>query len=419
MHKSKFIGSCLILIGTTIGAGMLALPLVSGSSGFLWATALLIAVWALMTLTGLLVLEVNLALDSSACSFSSMADRTIGKLGKVITWIACLLLLYALTAAYMSGAASLLSTLINSYNIHIPNFLNAVLFTLLLGGTVFWGTQATDYLNRGLISVKGLLLFASFILLVPHISGSNLLCINCSITNKCLSSMLPIFLCSFGYHTVIPSLRIYIGNQPRTLRLIIVSGTTVSLIIYLLWLAVTMGTVPLTGDQSFTSILANNGSVGELINTVILLTQSKWLAAAINGFSDIAMATSFLGVTLGLFDFLADGFKRPNTRSGRAQTALLTFTPPLIFAFYYPQGFILALKYAAIFVTLLTIILPALMAYRLRANKKIKLHYKVFGGKTLLIVIVIIGFLLVGMQITSVSENRELRHAQISNSKDA
>lgn len=402
MQKSKFIGSCLILIGTTIGAGMLALPLVSGMPGFLCASILIITIWALMTITGLLVLEVNLALDRSACSFSSMANKTLGGLGKVVTWIIYLLLLYALTAAYMSGAASLLSTLMSSYNIYISNFLNAILFTLVLGGTVFWSTQSTDYLNRGLIGVKGLLLLASLILLAPNVSNSNLLYIKGSITTKYVTDMLPIFLCAFGYHTVIPSLRIYIGDEPRLLRMVIISGTTISLIIYLLWLVVNLGVLPLVGEYSFTSINASNGSVKELIATITLVTQSKRLAVAVSGFSNVAMATSFLGVTLGLFDFLADGFNRPNTRYGRAQTALLTFIPPLVFAFYYPQGFLLAIKYAAIFATVIGVILPALMAYRLRINKNLKSSYNVFGGNLLLTAIVVIGAIMVIIQIYQV-----------------
>jgi len=396
---SKLLGSCLILIGTIIGAGMLALPLVSGISGFLYASLLMIAVWALMTITGLLVLEVNLTLDSTACSFSSMADKTLGKPGKIIAWITCLLLLYALTAAYMSGATSLLSVLMNSCHIKAPNFMNAVFFTLVFGGAVFWSTKITDYFNRGLISIKGGLLLATLALLLPHINISNLLELHGSLETKCFIGMIPIFLCAFGYHTVIPSLRMYLGEQPRELKLIIILGTTVSLIIYLLWLAVTLGIIPLAGTNSFTTLTKNNGSVGELVSTVTLLTNSKGLSSAINGFSDIAMTTSFLGVTLGLFDFLADGFKRPNTRYGRSQTALLTFVPPLIFAYYYPQGFILALKYAAIFVTILEVILPALMAYKLRTNSTLPSNYRVFGGNKLLFIITIIGFILIISQL--------------------
>lgn len=59
-----------------------------------------------------------------------------------------------------------------------------------------------------------------------------------------------------------------------------------------------------------------------------------------------ALATSFLGVALGLFDYLADLFQRSNTAAGRLQTGAITFPPPLAFALFYPRGFVMALGYA-------------------------------------------------------------------------
>lgn len=402
MNLGKFIGSMLILIGTAIGAGMLALPLISANAGFTLATLLMLFVWALMTITGLLVLEVNLALDASACSFSSMAGKTIGTWGKIIAWLACLLLLYSLTSAYMAGAASLLSNLCNTYtNFKIPNFVNALLFTLVFGGAVYWSTKVTDYTNRFLISTKGLLLFITLALLLPHLNTPNLIQLPTATSWKFLSTTAPIFLCAFGYHTVIPSLRIYIGDKPKELRLIIIGGTLVALIIYLFWLAATLGVVPLVGENSFATLTKNNGSVGDMVKIITLIVNNKWIAIGVNGFSNIAMTTSFLGVTLGLFDFLADGCKRPDTRFGRTQTALLTFIPPLIFAFFFPKGFVLALGYAAIFVTILEIILPALMAWKLRKNNQLHSSYRVFGGKPLLYLVIIVGALLIILQLAT------------------
>ena len=210
--------------------------------------------------------------------------------------------------------------------------------------------------------------------------------------------MIPIFLCSFGFHPTIPSLSNYIGRKPRELKFAIICGSITALIIYLLWLVVTMGIVPLAGKHSFTSI---GDSVGDFIKTIYIIINNKWVTTTINWFANIAMTTSFLGVTLGLFDFLADGFKRSNTRLGRLQTALLTFTPPLVFALFFPEGFILALKYAAFFATILVIILPALMAYSLRKNSKLVSPYQLSGGKYLLIFILTIGTAMLIMQILS------------------
>lgn len=388
--KARYIGSTLILIGTAIGAGMLALPMTTAQSGFGPSALLILGTWLLMMLTGLLVLEVNLAFPLKQNSFNSMALGTLGKPGQIVAWITCLLLLYALTAAYIAGMGSLLSELIHTYfNISIDNRINALGFLIVFGSVVFWSTAAVDQLNRWLMSIKGLLLILMLILLLPHIDVSFLLAQ--STTSHSILFAVPIFLTAFGYHTVIPSLTNYIGKNVKVLHRIIVVGTVVPLVLYLFWLACALGVIPLGG---FTTLTITNGSVGDFVQLLDSCVQNHYVILAINGFANIAMTTSFLGVSLGLFDFLADAFKRTDTRSGRAQTALLTFIIPFLFAIFYPRGFILALSYAGICVTVLEVILPALMVYRLRKTS-LAPQYRVIGGTPLLTVILLVGIAIV------------------------
>ena len=78
---------------------------------------------------------------------------------------------------------------------------------------------------------------------------------------------------------------------------------------------------------------------------------------------------------------------------------MLTFVPPFAFALLYPEGFVLALGYAAIFATILIVILPALMVYKLRRNTKLTSSYRVGGGTPLLLIVLLAGIILVGIQI--------------------
>ncbi len=55
-------------------------------------------------------------------------------------------------------------------------------------------------------------------------------------------------------------------------------------------------------------------------------------------FADLALATSFLGVSLGLFDYLADLFQRRNNAVGRLQTGLITFLPRWHLLCFIPAG---------------------------------------------------------------------------------
>src|SRR3989344_3044796 len=200
--KSKMIGSILILTGTAIGAGILAQPLVAGGAGFWFSALAMIAIWALMTYTGLLVLEVTLALEPFQNNFHSMAKATLGKGGQAIAWITLLLLLYSLTAAYIAGAESILSTFTkNILGWNFPRGLNALLFLLVFGGAVFWSTRSVDLLNRGLMSIKGVLLILALIVLLPHIHIENLM--REKGAYRYMWSTLPIFATALGYHTCI------------------------------------------------------------------------------------------------------------------------------------------------------------------------------------------------------------------------
>ncbi|HLB57498.1 MAG TPA: aromatic amino acid transport family protein, partial [Gammaproteobacteria bacterium] len=129
------------------------------------------------------------------------------------------------------------------------------------------------------------------------------------------------------------------------------------------------------------------------------ITQNKWTIAFINGFSNIALTTSFLGVSLGLFDFLADGFKRANTRIHRTQTALLTFIPPFLFALIYPHGFVMALGYAAIFVAILEVILPPLMVWKLRQSTTLHSPYRAPGHPLLLALVLLLGIAIIVIEL--------------------
>ena len=392
----------MIVIGTTVGAGMLALQTVSAPAGFTLATILMLVMWFLAVITGLMVIEVNLALPSHACTFSSMAERTLGAFWKAITWISFLFLFYSITWAYISGGTSLITNTIEYvFHVKLPGWISAVSFTVILGSSVFFGARIVDYFNRSLISIKGFLLVATLILVLPHVDLNKLAATQNIEQAKYLWIAAPIFLVSFLYHSVIPSLRIYIGDKPQELKRIVIYGTTVSLIVYLLWLAATLGTVPLVGNNSFTSLAQSHSSVGEFVQTMSIIINNKWIASSISCFASIAMTTSFLGVTLGLFDFLADGFRIPNTKSGRLKTAGLTFLPPLIFAILYPKAFTVALNCAAIFSAVIMLILPALMIYRLRKNPNLKSPYRMFGGNILFALVLIIGVILLVLPIMS------------------
>src|SRR5579863_4183924 len=110
---NKTIGGILLVAGTTIGGGMLSLPITTAKSGFVYSTFLFIVCWALMTFTAFLTLEVNLCFPKNS-HIVSMAKQTLGKPGEWIAWSAYLLLLYAVVSAYIAGGQDVFHGLLQS-----------------------------------------------------------------------------------------------------------------------------------------------------------------------------------------------------------------------------------------------------------------------------------------------------------------
>ncbi|MDO8953515.1 MAG: aromatic amino acid transport family protein [Gammaproteobacteria bacterium] len=393
----KILGCILIVTGTAIGAGMLAIPLVTAEVGFKYSALMLIGCWAVMTFTALLILEVNLAFDKSA-SFSSMSLQTLGKAGQCVTWVSFLLLLYALTAAYITGGTSLLGYLLKTLDLpHVPDWVNSLVFTVVLGSFVILGTHAVDYLNRFLMSIKSLVLVMLIIVLLPHASLPLLL--TPSHGPHYLLIALPILITSFGFHIVIPSVRQYLGCDPKLLRRVILIGSTIPLFIYLLWDFGILGIIPADGASSFATIQQQQSSIGGMLGMLENILHHPIVSASANAFSNIAITTSFLGVALGLYDFIIDGFSLNKlTVKGKSQATALTFVLPICFALFYPQGFILALNYASMFVVILLIIMPVLMVYFLRRKNQPQV-YRVAVGNGILGLCLLAGISLLILEI--------------------
>jgi len=56
--NSRVIGSILLIIAMSIGAGLLSLPVITAATGFFHATVMLIVIWLIIIVGALFILEV-------------------------------------------------------------------------------------------------------------------------------------------------------------------------------------------------------------------------------------------------------------------------------------------------------------------------------------------------------------------------
>src|SRR5579864_3416158 len=109
---NRQIGAILMIIGTEVGAGILALPILVAHFGFLIGAVLLVTIWLLMTYTTFVICDINLSMPAGA-SFAGMANRFFGYTGRVIVWVFFILILYPILIAYISAAGSAFNEILN------------------------------------------------------------------------------------------------------------------------------------------------------------------------------------------------------------------------------------------------------------------------------------------------------------------
>jgi tyrosine-specific transport protein len=388
--KSKLIGGILLIVGTTIGGGMLALPIVTAQGGFWGAALLLIASWVIMTFSAFLLLEVNMWMPSNS-NIILMAKNTLGGWAEIVAWFCYLLLFYCLLAAYISGGSDILHGLVSAAGLETSIALDCVLFTMILAAIVFKGIQMVDYTNRGLMFVKLVAFVLLVLVTIPHVQVSRWN--NGEI--KYLVPALTVVMTSYGFSTIIPSLRSYFQNDLRQLRKVILIGSLIPLCCYIAWVAVIFGGIPFTGEYGLLNMVNSDHSTLALTQSLIHELHNSSVTSLTRVFTSICVVTSFLGVSLCVVDFLADGFRLEKTGKSKIFLHFATFLPPLIIALMYPTAFIVGLNYAGICLTVLIILFPALMAWNGRYIKKIKANYRVIGGKIPLILIMLVAVFII------------------------
>jgi tyrosine-specific transport protein len=234
------------------------------------------------------------------------------------------------------------------------------IFTIFFGGIIAISTRLTDYMNRVLFSIKGLAVLLAISLLLTHVHPSYYTQVPLH-QSMYMPLLLPVFLTAFGFHTAIPSMINYCNSDEKVIKRMVFITATVSFIIYVLWLLTVFGSVPYHGNHGLRYLNHVGGGINELMGLLFYATRLHSVLAALNIFAHLALLTSFLGVCIGLFDFIRDALSIKNNVKGRLITFCITFIPPWIFAVYYPQGFLFALSVAGLLVAILELILPALM----------------------------------------------------------
>jgi len=390
--KHSSVWGVMVIAGTVIGGGMFALPVDLAGAWFFWGAFILIIAWFSMLHSGLLLLEANLNYPVGS-SFNTVTKDLIGNRWNIVSGLTVAFVLYILTYVYISANGAIISeTLAMNQGTHVNPRIVGVCTALFVAAVLWFSSLAASRITSLFLGIKiiaFIVVFGSFFFQVDYgiLRDINVTSASHTTYFPYIFMALPVCLASFGFHGNIPSLIICYGKRKDKLIKSLVFGSLLALFIYLFWLYCTMGNI--TRD-SFNEIISSGGNVDSLVKSFLGTRQHGVIEFCLLVFSNLAVASSFFGVTLGLFDYLADLFKLDNSPSGRLKTIMLTFLPPTTLYLIFPNGFIYGIGGAGLCATIWAVIIPAVLA--LKARKKFPNQmFTVWGGMMIPSLVILFG----------------------------
>ncbi|SIO09320.1 amino acid permease [Halodesulfovibrio marinisediminis] len=372
MATKAFSAGCIVA-GSTIGAGMLGLPMAVGYLGFTMSCVLLVVMWALALYSGLLLVEVDMQVGPGL-NFNKMVKKVLGWPGQVVAVLSLGFLLYALLVAYITGMGSILANTLHIADSGYGAPVCSAIFALIMAFIVFCGTKTIVRFNNLFFIVMVCAMSFAFFSLSSTVNFDNLLAIAPDYDH--LLASLPILFAAYGYHFCIPSTCKIVDGNKDILYWSIIGGTIAPLMCYVLWLFLTLGSVPMA------QITQMNGNVDSLIAAIS--QNSVFIKAVLSVFASFALVTSFFGVSLSLYDLATETLNLSTSQAHRIIATIVVFAPPILASYLCPGSFIAALAHAGIGFAVLCLCLPCIMSWKLRNERNrtaTEAPYEVAGGK--------------------------------------
>ncbi len=376
--SSKIFGGSLLIAGTSIGAGVLAIPVLTAAGGFFPAICIYFLCWLFSIFSGYCYLEVLSWFKSKEnVNLVSMVQRTLGNSAKVGLWIVYMILFYSLLIAYFCEGGNMVLRIFNSEaSGSLIKHIAPIGFAVLVCPLLTLGTRVSDYFNR--VCTVGLgCAFAAFCVL-SFLQFKPALLLESSWKDAIPG--FPIIFLAFGYQNVLPSLYYYMEGNVKDLKKTILIGSSIPFILYILWEALVLGVVPM--PMLLQAKAHGCTAVSALKNS--LHSQEVYVVGEV--FSFFALVSSFIGVAIGVMDFFSDAFHWQK-KQRRGVLFILTFLIPMMWAIVYPGIALKCLNYAGgLGVAFIVGVFPLAMVWTGRYGKNnFSKKHLLFGGKSVLL----------------------------------
>ncbi|MFH0831981.1 MAG: aromatic amino acid transport family protein [archaeon] len=313
--KPAFYEAVATLIGTIIGAGVLAIPYAISKAGFLTGLMILAVLAFASILVYLYVGEVVLRTKGNF-QLSGYARKYLGNIGGSLMAFTMIFGIYGALIAYIIGVGDSLAALFSTNQINFlqfsmsSNIFFSLLFFIFASLVVYRGMKMVGMSEMIMSSIVVVLLLAISVLAFPGMRISNLASFDIS------KVFLPygVILFALSGAVAIPEIKEQLSSNRKQLRKAIIIGVMVPVVLYLLFSLVTVGVCGIGTTEIATVCLGQRfGSASFLMG---------------NLFAILAMTTSFLSLGFGLKEMYKYDYRIKHFFSW-----ILACVVPLIFFF--------------------------------------------------------------------------------------
>lgn len=389
----RTLSAALLIAGSVIGGGMLALPVETAAAGFFPSIFVMTLAYLFMLSTGFLIIEVTLWLKDGA-HFMTMSSELLGKIGRLVTVLVYLFMGYASLIAYISAGSSLIENALSYLlSLSLNKVESGAIFSIIFGSMLYLGTKSIGKINNWLMAG----IVVSYLVLISlGFQKINISYFQRTDWSRSFFSF-PLLLAVFSYQMMVPSLTPFLKRDPKALKSAIWIGLTIPFVVYLIWEWLVIGSVPFDGKFGLMHALKLGQTATDSLQHYV---GSSYLSLAAQFFAFFALVTSFLGIGLGLKDFLADIFNLREGAFNQFMMGALTVIPSFIFGVNYPKAFLTGLEVSGGFGdTLLSALIPVSMVWVGRYVKRFEGPFETPGGKLLLVSISLIAIAIIILQI--------------------
>ena len=396
MHKQM--GAIMLVAGTCIGSGMIALPMMLSKLGIIPSIALIITLWSVIYYTCLVNIELNLQ-AGKGLDLGSLGKKFSGNIANIIGTGSYKILSYALLAVYLYGGSSVIKTMLLSYG-HEFHF-NSIASIYALTAMILFilPLKYIDYINRllfiGLMAIIAILVIG----LLSIINWNNLPLFADQYQDVLTWRILiPVTFTCFGFQVIFHTLTNYCNKNSIMLKRTFLWGSLIPVIVYIIWTSSVLSAVYQNSPSFYLQMVNGEIEVGDLISALSHISNNSLVQMLVWWLSILAIVTSVLGVGLALCDSVKEMLpSKLNHHLRNVLAAVITVSPAYLVTILIPNAFLAALGFAGMILVVIAILLPIYLLSKIKGKK---FHYPELNSKWLLAISVMIG---VGIIICEIS----------------